>query len=78
MLKQLCYDGAGLGARGISAIKQLVRHGGVGGPEIWCLDVDRNSLDVPSANIHALETDVVSSLHLQCSRQNLRACWQNG
>ncbi|BDA41543.1 probable cell division protein FtsZ 2 at N-terminal half [Coccomyxa sp. Obi] len=47
----------GLGARGISAIKQLVRHGGVGGPEIWCLDVDRNNLDVPSANIHALETD---------------------
>ncbi len=60
MLKCQFCDGAGLGARGISAIKQLVKHGGVGGPEIWCLDVDRNNLDVPLANIHALETDGVS------------------
>lgn len=30
------------------------------GPEVWCIDVDRKAVHLPSANIHILETDAVS------------------
>ncbi len=64
--------GPGLGARGISAIKQLLRHGGVGGHEVWCIDADRTSMDMPTANIHILETDGVGPCQLlSCMSQQV-------
>lgn len=62
---------AGLGARGGSAITQLLQAGEMTGAEVWCIDAERRTVDAPHAKIHILETDAVSFRYQCFNREHL-------